>query len=130
VEILLNLAWVVCSCCLIGSWLRHRRSNPAPFRMQALALASVVLLLLPVISLSDDLMAMQGAVETDSAMRRVLQPDHDHPSVTPHFWALPAAIAAFVAADVWTQDPLLAFAPAPVFSFHLQTVGSRPPPRG
>lgn len=128
-EIVLNLAWVVCSCGLIGYWFRQRRANPQPIRTQLLALASVVLLLLPVISLSDDLMAMQGPLETDASMRRVLQPGHDHPTVTPHFFAIPEAIASVVPAGGSTQDILLAFTPAPTLNFHTRTLGSRPPPQ-
>lgn len=97
--------------------------------MQVLALASVVLLLLPVISLSDDLMAMQGTSETDVSVRRVLQPDHEHPSITPHFFALPERIAAVVPVFSGIQDALVAFTPVSALSFHIQTLGSRPPPR-
>ncbi len=128
-EIVLNLAWVLCSCSLIGYWIRHRQANPRPVQMQLLALASVVLLLLPVISLSDDLIAMQGPAEADASVRRVLQPGHDHPTVTPHFFAIPEAIASVVPAGGWTQDALLAFMPAPTLNFHTRTLGSRPPPQ-
>ena len=97
--------------------------------MQLLALASVVLMLLPVISLSDDLMAMQGPSETDATVRRVLQPGHDYPTVTPHFFAIPEAITSVIPAGGWAPEALLALIPAPARNFHTRTLGSRPPPQ-
>ena len=88
-EIILNLAWGFCSLGLIWFWVRTRAANQAPRRTQILALAVVVLLLLPVISLSDDLMAMQGPAETDSSLRRSVHSDEGHPSVVPASLALP-----------------------------------------
>src|SRR5882762_10391186 len=86
-EILLNLAWALCSLGLIWFWVRScdagHGKRRIPLRTQILTLAMIVLLLLPVISLSDDLMAMQGAAETDACLRRALQVDAGHPSVVP-----------------------------------------------
>src|SRR5271155_1180183 len=79
-EIILNLAWACCSIGLILLWLRVRDSDPSTRRVQLMALAMVVLLLLPVISLSDDLLAMQAPAETDSGARRVTVPS-EYPSV-------------------------------------------------
>jgi hypothetical protein len=98
-EILLNFAWAACSVGMIWFWIRTRASNPVtsgpdtarpvPRRTQMLALAMVVLLLLPVISLSDDLMAMQGLAETDSSARRANHLAEGHPPVAPTSFALP-----------------------------------------
>jgi hypothetical protein len=88
-EITLNLAWAACSLALIWFWILNAASNLTPRKMQILALAMVVLLLLPVISLSDDLMAMQGPAETDISMRRALHSGEGHPSLVPIALALP-----------------------------------------
>src|ERR1700683_1045657 len=88
-EIVLNIAWALCSLGLFWFWLRSSVSDRVPRRTQMLALAMVVLLLLPVISLSDDLMAMQGPAETDSSIRRASHLDEGHPSVVPISFALP-----------------------------------------
>src|SRR5580698_10727892 len=93
-EITLNLAWAACSLVLIWFWTRNTAANPVPRRMQILALAMVVLLLLPVISLSDDLMAMQGPAEADSSLRRALHPDEGHPSIVPASFALAEQLIA------------------------------------
>src|ERR1700722_6529340 len=102
-EITLNLAWALCSLALIWFWARSAASGGVPRGMQILALAMVVLLLLPVISLSDDLMAMQGPAETDSSMRRALHPDEGHPSVVPISFALPEPVFA---ALPWNRSSL------------------------
>jgi hypothetical protein len=78
-ELILNLAWASCSLTLILLWLRFGNSDPAVRRVQVLALAMVVLLLLPVISLSDDLIAMQTPAETSSSARRAMNADDNHP---------------------------------------------------
>src|SRR5580692_9435842 len=91
-EIILNIAWVACSLGLIWLWARNTTSNPVQLKMQILALAMVVLLLLPVISVSDDLMAMQNPAETDTCLRKAQHPDDIHPSVVPASFALPEEI--------------------------------------
>lgn len=89
-EILLNLAWAACSLTMILLWIRggqFRRS--APRHVQAMALFAVVLLLLPVISLSDDLVAAQSLAESDCCVRRALHPHDLHPSQVPGTLGLP-----------------------------------------
>jgi hypothetical protein len=80
VEILLNITWAVCSLALVGLWLRGGVSSSLPRRTQLFALGMAALLLLPVISLSDDLLAMQAPVETDNCVRRGQNPDNLHPA--------------------------------------------------
>jgi hypothetical protein len=104
-EIILNFAWALCSLGLIGFWVRGWRSNPVSRRTQILALAMVVLLLLPVISLSDDLMAMQGPAETDTCcLRRALHACDLHPSVAAAGWAIPAAMLTELSVSGVSQD--------------------------
>ena len=129
-EIILNIAWAFCSLGLILLWARGSRSNPVSHRTQILALAMVVLLLLPVISLSDDIMAMQGPAATDSAcLRRALHPGELHPSVAAACWAMPAPIFAELSwsgvspaaleGHRWTAQP----------NALPRSLDSRPPPR-
>jgi hypothetical protein len=129
VEIILNLAWALCSLGLFWIWARNRSSNPAPFRIQFLALAMVVLLLLPIISLSDDLLAMQGPAETDNCVRRALHADDGHPSVVPASMGMPEALFVTLASSGWSRDFFqtyqLAAPPAPLS----RSLDSRPPPQ-
>lgn len=128
-EITLNLAWAACSLALVWFWMRSTAANPIPRRMQILALAMVVLLLLPVISLSDDLMAMQGPAETDSSMRRALHPGEGHPSVVPVSFALPeqafAALPWGGSSLVVVQNERL----APFVPVLTRSLDRRPPPQ-
>jgi hypothetical protein len=128
-EITLNLAWAACSLVLIWFWTRNAASKPVSRKTQILALAMVVLLLLPVISLSDDLMAMQGPAETDSSMRRALHPDEGHPSVVPVSFAQPEQVFAALpwsgSSQVVVQNERL----APFVPVLTRSLDRRPPPQ-
>ncbi len=98
-------------------------------QLQILALFAVVLLLLPVISLSDDLIAMQGPAETDSCLRRALHSDELHPSTLSSSFALvepvvdgPATLGSLV------ESPE-AFQPLTPSILLSHAIESRPPPR-
>jgi hypothetical protein len=127
VEIVLNLSWALCSLGLILVWMRNRSSNPA--RAQIFALAMVVLLLLPVISLSDDLAAMQGPAETDSSVRRALHAGDGHPSVVPAAMGMPEQVFSALATGGCSQDALQPCIPAPQLIFLPRSLDSRPPPK-
>lgn len=128
-EITLNLAWAACSLVLIWFWIRSTASNPAPRKMQILALAMIVLLLLPVISLSDDLMAMQGPAEMDSSMRRALHPDEGHPSVVPMSFALPEQVFAALPWSGYSQVAVLSVRLTPPLPVLTRSLDRRPPPQ-
>lgn len=128
-ELTLNIAWASCSLLLIWFWTRSTASNPVPRRTQILALAMVVLLLLPVISLSDDLMAMQGPAETDSSMRRALHPDEGHPSVVPMSFALPEQIFPALTWSGYAQVAVQNERLAPFLPVLTRSLDRRPPPQ-
>jgi hypothetical protein len=128
-ETTLNLAWAACSLVLIWFWTRSTASNPVPRKMQILALAMVVLLLLPVISLSDDLMAMQGPAETDSSMRRALHPDEGHPSVVPMSFAQPEQAFAALPWSGYSQVAVPSERLTPSLPVLTRSLDRRPPPR-
>jgi hypothetical protein len=129
VEIILNLAWALCSVGLIGFWWRSHAANPKPIRVQLFALAMVVLLLLPVISVSDDLLSMQGAFETDSSVRRILHEDHVRPSATPAFMALPQGTTIAIASHRWILKSVHTPTPAAITIFASRSYTNRPPPQ-
>ena len=128
-EIILNIAWALCSLGLILLWARGSRSNPVSRRTQIFALAMVVLLLLPVISLSDDLMAMQGPAETDTCLRRALNPGDLHPSVAAACWAFPAPIVTELAWSSFTQGTQESYRWIAKPNSFPRSLESRPPPR-
>jgi hypothetical protein len=90
-ETVLNLVWALLVALMFGLWLRfaprscpNRRVDSPP--IQFVALAVLILLLFPVISVTDDLQAIQNPAETDTCQRR------DHVCGTPH--SLFPAVAA------------------------------------
>ena len=137
-EIALNLAWGLCSLGLIWFWLRlgagdrknagKDRSDRLSRRSQFLALGLVLLLLLPVISLSDDLVAAQGLTETDSCLRRATQGDSGHPSVIPTAVALPQEYFMGLMPCGVTQEVFLGYRPIVPAAFVSSALDSRPPP--
>jgi len=128
-ELILNVAWALFSLMLVLFWVKSPASRRIPRRVQILALAMTVLLLLPVISLSDDLQAMQGPSETDTCLRRVLHSDESHPSVFPTSPAFPEQIVTEVALAGFVQEAFQADRPTPPTTFLTRSLDSRPPPR-
>jgi hypothetical protein len=127
-EIILNLAWALSSAGLVWFWLRNSGTNPAPRRAQFMALMMVVLLLLPVISLSDDLVAAQGPAETDCCVRRALDSHDTHPSVVPAALALPEPFVTALPASGLSQQAEQDYGLTLPTSYHSRSLDSRPPP--
>jgi len=134
VELIFNLLWVVLSTGLIGLWLFSRRrwqddvSRPGT-HMQIAALAIVIVILLPVVSLTDDLLACTAPAEVEHLVRRDLL---DHVDNGLHAASIMAA--ALVSDEnasglqiISRLTPAMEIG-APREEF-LSIVGSRPPPR-
>lgn len=71
VELFLNLVWMATSIVLIVGWIWSIRKGHIQFEWTALiALALLILILFPVISMTDDLTAMNVPAEVEHTMRR------------------------------------------------------------
>jgi len=70
-ELFLNLAWAALAVLMIVAWLRLGVRDGAGRRMQFVALAVLVAILFPVISVTDDLQAAHNPAEVDCCARRV-----------------------------------------------------------
>jgi hypothetical protein len=77
-ELTLNLGWVLVAVWMVCAWLRVAPHAAKERRAQVVALAVVILILLPAISMTDDLMAAQNPAEIDTCVRR------DHGATSPH----------------------------------------------
>jgi hypothetical protein len=77
-ELVLNLAWVVLAAVMFCLWLRHAPHSCVGKPAQFAALAVLLLILFPVISVTDDLQAVQNPAETDCLLRKdhVCSPAH------------------------------------------------------
>ncbi len=94
VELFLNIAWLVVAGVIVCLWLCSSDRPGPERRQQMIALAVLIAILFPVISVRDDLFAVQNANETDNYLRRDhLVPSGAHP-VQPLLSILPAMIFA------------------------------------
>jgi len=85
-EFLLNFVWLLLASAMVTLWLRSAPVEGTGRRMQFVSLLMVILILLPAISMTDDLLAAQKPAEIDSCLRR----DHDY--ANPHS-IIPAVVA-------------------------------------
>jgi hypothetical protein len=126
-EPVLNLAWAFSAIVIICSWLRYGPRVDAGRRTQLVALAVLILILFPVISVTDDLQAAQNPAEVDSCLRRCHVVSNAH-SIFSAVAALPLPVFAklpFGFLQLVAPDHLL----APVVAHPgLDSVQNRPPP--
>lgn len=129
-ELILNLFWVVLSLFLLALW-HHLHASPAdsPQRhpaAQLISLALVLLILFPVISVSDDLLAAQSPAETCS-LRKASDAASDHHTSHHDMAAALPAPAAFTHPP--SSTPLRAWdAPGMIFLQLAPVIHNRPPP--
>jgi len=126
-ELILNLAGVLVAMAMGCLWLHLAPREGADRRRQLVALALLVLILFPVISVTDDLMAVQNPAETDSSLRR----DHLLPRVDSTFLATAGAPEALFAEQ--TSGCLRLAAPGAslthiLISPAMSPIENRPPP--
>jgi hypothetical protein len=82
VEIFLNLIWLSLSASLVLLWIKGSRdgSPDRDWKVQLLALVMLALILLPVISMTDDMQAMSAAEVEHMTRRADLLPSIDQPA--------------------------------------------------
>jgi len=126
-ELTLNLGWALVALGMTCVWLRMAPRAARERRAQFVALAVVILILLPAISMTDDLMAAQNPAEVDSCVRR----DHGDFQIHSDFSAQAAqpqiefAGLAFGVVRMLSPDrPFIPFAEIP----SLASIQNRPPP--
>ncbi len=97
-ELSLNLAWLAVAVAMVSLWFRDRaRPNfdkNLDTRRQLIAIAVLIAVLFPVISVSDDLLAIQNTSETDTYSRRDHLPPSDAHPVQPVIPFFPAMLFA------------------------------------
>ena len=69
-ELTLNLIWMLLATLMFWLWLRHARRDGVSRKTQLLALAVGLLIIFPVISVTDDLLEAQNFAETASCQRK------------------------------------------------------------
>jgi len=127
-ELFLNLAWLLLAGVLVWHWLQGETRAKTGGGLQLIAIAVLVAILFPVISMSDDLLAVQNASEADNYQRRdQLVPSNNHP-VQPALNIIAAVISAGLLLGFSRfAIPIL----APRYELEhpeLAILGNRPPP--
>ena len=129
-ELFLNLAGALVAVAMVCLWLRWmpRASNGSVnLATQFIALALLILILFPVISVTDDLLAAQNPAETDSIQRRAHEVSGLCATISSAVCPVEAALVTLPPV-IWSQVAALRvelFLPAtPV----LAPVANRPPP--
>lgn len=90
-ELFFNFAWAFVAVASVFLWTKQGQRTPRCGRSSVIALATLVVLLFPVISVSDDLWSLRHPAETDICQRR----DHRNGASDTQFQthaALPAPI--------------------------------------
>ena len=126
-ELLLNLAWVLLATLMVCSWLLIAPTPDTDRRMQVVALALLILILFPVISVTDDLQASMNPAEADCCLRR------DYACATPHSTCPPVAALPLPAFAELSFGILRFASPGDVFAPRtdhpaLAPIENRPPP--
>ena len=92
-ELLLNIAWGLLAGLMVCLWLRFSARKGISRRGQFVALAVLLLILFPVISVTDDLQAAMNPAEADCCLRRDHACSHHH-SLIPAVAAMPVPVLA------------------------------------
>jgi len=126
-ELILNIGWALIAIWMVCTWMWTTPRGTNQRRAKAVNLAVIIMMLLPAISMTDDLIAAQDPAEVVSSLRR----DHDSSpahSIVPTAAALPTPnFAGLSIAVVGMAAPSHLSAPI-VDHPALTTIQNRPPP--
>jgi hypothetical protein len=126
-ELVLNLGWALVAAWMVYAWLRTSPRGTSHRRAQAVTLAVVILILLPAISMTDDLIAAQKPAEVVSSVRRDVDGTLPHsiassaPALPQPTFEVPPIAVVLTAAPSHLSAPIVDH-PA------LTTIQNRPPP--
>ena len=127
-ELILNFAWALVAVTMLYAWLIVAPFSARERRGQFVALAVVILILLPAISMTDDLLAAQSPAEVVTSVRR----DHDETpgasGMAQHALAMPCQVYAglpLAVAYFPATDPFFSAVPETAARGPIQ---NRPPP--
>jgi hypothetical protein len=126
-ELFLNLVWALLAIASFCLWMRHKNRGGARRYLPLIALVMLLVILFPVISVSDDLWSVQNPAETDSSLRR----DHIasvHPSSLPAWGAPALAVVASMKDQSRPIHRVAQSAPPRYVAPALHSLENRPPP--
>lgn len=132
-ELFLNLLWVAISLLMVGAWLLRTARRTDLVRhsigVQLIALALLIVILLPVISMTDNLHAAALLAESDHSCRRC-----DFQAIADFaLHAVSVAITGIALLNISPQRRTVAWLAVPdrkadSYAGYLRILGTRPPP--
>jgi hypothetical protein len=126
-EILLNSVWALVVSAIVCLWVRLGERRNGDQRTSFIAMAMLIVILFPVISVSDDLWSIQNPAETDTCLRRDLLAACPH-SIFPAVPALPEPALADLSVG-FERLSMLVRPPALAVDTHITDgIENRPPP--
>jgi hypothetical protein len=130
VELLLNLTWLAIAIAAVAAYLRPHRGERRDFLLGLGALFCVLVLLLPAISITDDLHFEAFAVEDSSTNKRLANAvAHANPASL-FVWLAVSVLAMLSGAlsrRTWWRRSEISFDPRPDSPFHSAILGRAPP---
>jgi thiol:disulfide interchange protein len=126
-EIILNFVWMVLAIAIVRLWLRYAPREDSSRRTQMVAVAMLILILLPVISVTDDLLSVQSLGEDVTSQRQDYIASHHH-----HFFAavstVPPSAFAELSVGFLCRVALFRLPVLKVENPALASIQNRPPP--
>jgi hypothetical protein len=126
-ELFLNLAWIALAAAMCWLFMRYAPRERGDRRTQLVALALVILILFPVISVTDDLTMAQNPAETDCCQRKGHVYAGTHATLHPVAILISSTIAALCSHSFNFAAPAHMIAPH-VSVPALDSIENRPPP--
>jgi hypothetical protein len=126
-EVLLNLVWLALAVMLLTLWRNHAPRQASSWTIQFTALTVLLLLLLPVISASDDIALARNPAEIETVLRRTSSPTQPHSILPVPGLATQTGIPA-LAMTASYEELLPEFSPQQHSPFWFFSLQNRPPP--
>jgi hypothetical protein len=126
-EFALNLVWMGLAICMFGLWVSLAPVGEGNRRVQCIGLLLLIVILLPAISLTDDLLAAQNPAEIGPSMRR----DCDSLAVHSDFSVAIEPAIPFISelsVQMFHRQGPGAWWPHVAIPPALSSIGNRPPP--
>jgi hypothetical protein len=126
-ELFLNLVWTALAVASFCLWVRHEKRDGTTRCLPLIALVMLLVILFPVISVSDDLWSVQNPAETDSTLRRD-QIASVQPSILPSWVAPVLPVVESMDAENRLFYRIAQSAPPRYAAPALDAIENRPPP--
>jgi hypothetical protein len=126
-ELILNLVWMLLAVAIVRLWVRYAPKEGSGRWTQIFALIMLILILFPVISVTDDLQASQTLAEDVTTLRRDIATTHCYHLFAAESTVPPAAFTEFAVGFLCFVAPCHLPVPT-VDNPAIAAIQNRPPP--